>query len=187
MHDMIESLARLSLLPEEAARMAAPIVERVVKANVQAGKTPQGVPWLAKKDGSQALVHAADHLKVIAQGTVIRIQLDGVDVIHNYGTRLGSARQEQLAASSEHFAKKVQSLAKRQDAKKLGVMAQVKASLGLNVAGARAARSNAQIAGQYHTPPRQIIPSNKDDLPESYATAIKQGADAAFLKLGGTT
>ena len=181
MHDMIESLARLSLLPEEAAKMAAPIVERVVKANVRAGKTPDGTPWLPKKDGGRALVNAEDHLKVTAQGTVVRVQLSGVDVIHNYGTQLGAARAQQLVASPKAFARKLESRDKRAFAK----AKKAAKDAGNEAPSARHVQSQADHLGRYHTPPRQIIPNRVDVLPVAYSAAMKQGADAAFLKLQG--
>lgn len=125
MHDMIAALERLADLPEDAAKRAAPIVERVAKATADAGTTPDGQAWAPKKGGGRALERASDAISVNATGTVVRVTLSGVNVLHNYGT--------------------------------------------------------------HRLPQREIIPSRRDDLPESYARAIEDAATLAFkAAMGGS-
>ena len=124
MHDMIESLARLATLPEDAARLAAPIIEGVAKASASAGITPDGTAWAPKKEGGRALVNAAAAITVKAFGTVVQVKLEGINVLQNYGT--------------------------------------------------------------HRIPAREIIPSRRNEMPDSYASAIQESATIAFkAAMGG--
>ena len=123
MHDMIEALAKLATLPEDAAMLAAPIVDKVAKASANAGTTPDGTPWPDKKIGGRALVHAADAITVTATGTVVTVKLSGVNVLHNFGTNdlpkreIIPSRRDELPAS---YAKAIQQGAEQAFAKAMG-------------------------------------------------------------------
>ncbi len=93
MDDMIAALARLADLPEEAARLGAPLVEAAMKKTAAAGTTPDGTPWVQKKDGTRPLVNAAAALTTTSHGTVITTKLAGVSVLHNWGTHKDPKRQ----------------------------------------------------------------------------------------------
>jgi len=83
----------LRTLAAEAAKEAAPLVQEAARATARAGTTPDGTPWAPKKDGGRALEHAAEHVTAKALGTVVRIVLTGVDVVHHRGTRRAPKRQ----------------------------------------------------------------------------------------------
>lgn len=89
----IDHLRSLKKLPEDVVREAAAEVLKAARATAKAGTTPDGQPWAAKKDGSRALVNAADHLSVRIAGRTISLVLTGVDVIHNFGTGWLKKRQ----------------------------------------------------------------------------------------------
>lgn len=82
----------IGLLPGETVKVAAPLVEAVVKSTIDAGQTPDGVAWAPTADGKRALAGASSHVKVTGYGDVIRVVLSGVDVFHNYGPHAGKGR-----------------------------------------------------------------------------------------------
>ena len=83
--DFIAAVRRLETLPEDAARLAAPLVEEALRATAAAGTDPDGHTWQPKKDGGRPLVHAAEHITVKAVGTLVRATLTGPDVYHHFG------------------------------------------------------------------------------------------------------
>lgn len=85
LEELIAAFRRLEVLPQEAAKLAAPLVEEALRATAAAGTDPGGVAWKPKKDGSRPLVNAASHITAKAYGTVVRATLSGVEVFHNYG------------------------------------------------------------------------------------------------------
>lgn len=92
--EMIAALSRLSSLNVEAAKLAAPIVEEVAKRNADAGRTPDGEAWEPlKKGGGRPLEHASWAISVTAIGKVVRMKLEGVEVLHNFGTHRIPARE----------------------------------------------------------------------------------------------
>lgn len=90
--ELRDTFRRLETLPADAAKLAAPLVERALKATASAGTTPDGQAWPAKKDGGAPLVHAADAIKTEAVGTVVRTTLTGPTVFHHFGA--GSPRRQ---------------------------------------------------------------------------------------------
>lgn len=93
---MIAQLRSLDGPPVEQAiaRRAAPLLDKAVKATAGAGKAPDGTSWPPKKDGGQALEHAADHITTTANGAIVRMTLTGVDVFHHYGATRGGIRRQ---------------------------------------------------------------------------------------------
>lgn len=93
--EMIRKLRALGAhLPAEVARRAAPLVLAEVQRTARAGTTPDGKPWPEKKGGGRALVHAADHLSVKANGSTIILTLTGkAEVVHNAGDKRNPKRQ----------------------------------------------------------------------------------------------
>jgi len=90
----IAKVRNLGRLAELTAKKAAPLVLEAVQKTTRAGKTPDGVPWPAKKDGGQALVHAADHLSASAEGSIVILTLTGkAEVVHNSGDKRNPKRQ----------------------------------------------------------------------------------------------
>ncbi len=67
----------------QAAKEAAPRVERVVKATAAAGTDPEGKAWPLKRDGGRALPNAADAISVTARGAIVIVRLVGAYVYHN--------------------------------------------------------------------------------------------------------
>lgn len=90
---MIDHLRALKKLPEDVVREAAAGFLEEAKKTANAGTTPDGTPWAAKKTGGRALVHAADALTVKVIGRAIVLTLKGVEVIHNFGTGWLKKRQ----------------------------------------------------------------------------------------------
>lgn len=86
MRAFIEQLRGLSRLPEEAAKVGAPLIEDAARTIASGGTDPAGNTWKAKKDGSKPLIHAAKALKGTAIATVIQLQLSFPETIHNRGT-----------------------------------------------------------------------------------------------------
>lgn len=89
----IERVRKLGTLGEDAAKLAAPLVEKAMKRTAAAGTTPDGEAWAPRKDGGRALVNAADALSAEAVGSVVVGKLDGVEVVHNRGTKRMPRRQ----------------------------------------------------------------------------------------------
>lgn len=89
----IANMKKLDTLATETAKEAAPLVEAANKKTAAAGTSPDGVPWPAKKDGTRALEHAADHVASKAVGKTIVTTLTGPDAIHNFGTGKDPKRQ----------------------------------------------------------------------------------------------
>jgi hypothetical protein len=82
---MIAAVRKLATLGEDAAKIAAPLVDEAIKSTVRAGTDPDGNEWLQKKGGGAPLVHAADHISTSAVGKIVRVTLTGVDVYHHFG------------------------------------------------------------------------------------------------------
>lgn len=92
---MIAALDRLARAPEEAARLAAPLVEAELRATAAAGTDPDGHPWPQRKAGGRAMAGAASHITCVARGPVVRATLNGPDVFHHFGAR-GEPRRQVL-------------------------------------------------------------------------------------------
>jgi hypothetical protein len=78
--ELDDMIARIRLLEggaEATAKAAAPLVEAAVKSTAAARTSPDGVAWPAKKDGSPALVNAAEAVKAEAVGSAVRLRLVG--------------------------------------------------------------------------------------------------------------
>lgn len=94
---MLEDLRRLGELPREAAKIAAPLVERELRAKAAAGEDPEGTAWAPrKKDGGRAMKNAAAHIEVAPVGTVVRATLTGPDVYHHFGAGPGHVTRQVL-------------------------------------------------------------------------------------------
>lgn len=91
---MIATCRALRAVPTLAAKEAAPLIEAALKKTAAAGTDPNGKAWAPKKDGSRAMVNAAEHITATAAGTVVRVLLKGPDVFHNYGA--GGPRRQIL-------------------------------------------------------------------------------------------
>lgn len=77
----------LEQLAERGAEEAAPLVEEQLKKTAAAGQDSFGAPWPPKKDGSRALVHAADHVSARAAGAFIVCEYEGPGVWHEEGAQ----------------------------------------------------------------------------------------------------
>lgn len=83
--ELRETFRKLETLPEDAAKLAAPLVLEPLRATARAGTDATGKPWIPKKDGSAPLVHAADHITCKARGKTVVATLTGVDAYHHFG------------------------------------------------------------------------------------------------------
>jgi hypothetical protein len=66
----------------DAAREAAPLVDAEVKRTAAAGTDPYGEPLPPKRDGSRALLNAAENVSAVAAGPTIKIRTHGAYAIH---------------------------------------------------------------------------------------------------------
>lgn len=89
----ITRLRKLGTLGADAAKLAAPLVEKAARATAEAGTAPDGTPWTPKKDGGRPLVNAAKALSAKAIGTTVVLTLTGVEVLHNFGSKRNPKRQ----------------------------------------------------------------------------------------------
>jgi len=182
---LVDSVRALATFPEDAAVLAGPLVLKVATTFAKAGQDPYGKPWLQKKDGGRALVNAVKALSVSHAGTVIKLTLRGVEVIHNYGTKLGTKRAEQRRSNPLAFAKALQAqreAAVIRDEKKSKKSA--KKGVATPVRDAPKYQTAKQTLGRYNTPPRQILPNPNDPIPPMFAKALQFAADTAFKQLG---
>jgi hypothetical protein len=94
--EMIEILRGLGgpEIAEAVARRAGPMLEAAVKKTAKAGQDPEGKAWPARKDGGQALEHAADHIRARSAGNIVRVTLTGPDVFHHFGATRGGVRRQ---------------------------------------------------------------------------------------------
>ena len=83
---MAARLRGLGASIEAAAPAAAQAVGDVIRANLRAGKAPDGTAWQETKKGNVPLRGAADRLEVRAVGNVILISIGGRYVYHHFGT-----------------------------------------------------------------------------------------------------
>lgn len=98
---MINTLRNIPNLAKNAAPDVADAVRDEIKKTADAGQTPFGQPWLARKhDGGRAMLHAADAVKVAAVGTTILATVKGPEARHHKGTAKGGIRRQILPISS---------------------------------------------------------------------------------------
>lgn len=76
-------LRGLKGLAPEAAKIAAPLVEEVVKTTAAEGTDIEGKAWPAKRDGTRALPNAAGAISAVANGAAVIVRLVGAYVFHN--------------------------------------------------------------------------------------------------------
>jgi len=93
LEEMIASLRSLDELPTRTAELAAPALERALKATAAAGTSPDGQAWAAKKTGGRAMTNAAKAISVKALGPVVRVTLDGPEVFHHFGKGSSEVRR----------------------------------------------------------------------------------------------
>lgn len=86
MDDMIRRLRGLPEAFQKAAPELAKALKREADQAVAEGRSIDGKPWVAKKDGGKPLEHAADAIRVYVSGSFIILELSGVEVFHHYGT-----------------------------------------------------------------------------------------------------
>ena len=91
--DMIFSLRALAEMPGEATKAAAPLVLAAAQASASSGHSPDGTPLKPTKMGGQPLKNSAAAFSATASGTVVVLKLEGVEVLHNYGTQREPKRQ----------------------------------------------------------------------------------------------
>lgn len=82
---MIAEMRELSKFDTEAAKQAAPLIEAEAKRTAAAGTTPDGKAWPATKEGKRALAGAASHVTAKAVGTLVAVELEGVETFHDRG------------------------------------------------------------------------------------------------------
>jgi hypothetical protein len=85
----LEKMRRLSGLAKEGAPAAASAVGGEIRSNIASQRDAYHKPWKPTKDGGTALSGAASHVRVAANGTVIMVDLSGVEVLHHIGKARG--------------------------------------------------------------------------------------------------
>lgn len=78
-----QRLRTLKTLAPAAAKEAAPLIEAMIKADADAGVTPDGKAWPAKRDGGRALPKAASAIRAVANGAAVIVKLLGPYVFHH--------------------------------------------------------------------------------------------------------
>ncbi|MBX3218915.1 MAG: hypothetical protein KF795_00265 [Labilithrix sp.] len=76
-------IRRLRNLAIDAAKEAAPDVEKLVRETAAAGTDVEGRPWPPKRDGSRALANAAGAVTAVARGVAVILKLSGAYVFHH--------------------------------------------------------------------------------------------------------
>jgi hypothetical protein len=76
-------IRRLRDLASNAAKEAAPEVEKLVRETAAAGTDVEGRPWPAKHDGGRALPNAASAVTAVARGVAVILKLSGAYVFHH--------------------------------------------------------------------------------------------------------
>jgi len=84
---LVKRLASVAQLGDEAPKLAAEAIGDAAKAQFQAGRSPSGDPWKAKKDGSKALVNAPEHVTFVANGDGIYESAPDHYKYHRTGTK----------------------------------------------------------------------------------------------------
>lgn len=85
---MLETLRRLARLPADAAKAAAPLVEKAARSTAAAGTSPEGETWKPKKDGGgKVLANAPAAVSAVAIDNSVQVILKGHHVFHHYGTK----------------------------------------------------------------------------------------------------
>ncbi len=92
---MIAKCRALGTLPDDIARVAAPLVEAEGKRTASAGTTPMGEPWRARKDGERALENAATAVSASAAGSTVTVKLGS--------TSTGSAKVQAIQNASRQI------------------------------------------------------------------------------------
>ena len=98
-------LRGLRELSAEAAKEAAPRLEKLVQGTAAAGTDVDGKPWPTKRDGSRALPNAAGAISAVANGMAVIVKLVGAYVFHN--SAKGADRRRILPESGAGIQKSV--------------------------------------------------------------------------------
>lgn len=97
LQDWIERLRTLpTALVVKSAPDVATRVDGILRANIAAGRGPDGEAWPLTKDGKRALQNAGEAMTTTVDGTVILIRLVGPEALHNYGRVSGSVKRQIL-------------------------------------------------------------------------------------------
>ena len=94
--NFIGGMGRLGNVADLAAKIAAPKLDALVKAQVAAGVDPSGKPWRLKKDGDRALVNAARAVRAEADGEYIYLVVEGPEYWHQVAKADGSLPQRKM-------------------------------------------------------------------------------------------
>lgn len=76
-------IRRLRNLASDAAKEAAPDVEKLVRESAAVGTDVEGRPWPSKRDGGRALPNAAAAVTAVARGVAVILKLSGAYVFHH--------------------------------------------------------------------------------------------------------
>ena len=93
---LIGRLRELPTLARDAAPSVARAVDGELRAQLAAGKAPDGSTWQPTKDGRQPLQNAASALSVRAVGTVVLARISGHYARHHRGWVRGGVRRQIL-------------------------------------------------------------------------------------------
>lgn len=92
----IRRLRDLEHLVPDAAPDVARVVDAELRAQIAAGRGPDGVPLERTQDGRVPLRGAAKALRVRAIGSVVLCTLDGPEALHDQGRARGGVRRQIL-------------------------------------------------------------------------------------------
>lgn len=92
--ELLESLP--ARLLAEAPPLVAVELEKEIRANIAAGRDPDGAPWAKTQAGAVPLRNAGKALTVKAMGSVVLAKLVGPEARHHLGTAAGKIRRQIL-------------------------------------------------------------------------------------------
>lgn len=94
--EMIAALRKLGDTDKVCATIAvegAAALKAALTQTLDAGTTPEGVPWAPRKGGGQAYANASAALQSQAFGPLIRVSITGPEAWGHYGTGRMPSRQ----------------------------------------------------------------------------------------------
>ena len=96
----VKRLEDVERLGKDVPKIAAKAIGDVAKTQFQAGRSPSGDPWKAKKDGSKALVNAPEHVTFVAIGDGVYENAPDHYKYHRTGTRRGLPKRSVYPAGA---------------------------------------------------------------------------------------
>lgn len=91
---MIDKLRGLEDIATRVAPEVADELRAQLEATVNAGQTPDGIPWQPTAKGERPLQNAAARMTVKAIGTTILVRVTGPTALHHMGAAAGRIQRQ---------------------------------------------------------------------------------------------